>query len=85
MSKSRIIEKPFGMVDETVAEPEAPIRQVKVVGVQWLNVRDGIEGNKIGEVELGTVMDMLSNDGPWTEIKHEDLTGWVMTKYLEFL
>lgn len=86
MSKSRIVEKPFGMVDETVAEENAePKRQVKVTGAKWLIVRDAIDGDEVDRIEMGTVGELVQNDGPWTCCDWGKVVGWSKTQYLEFL
>jgi hypothetical protein len=49
-----------------------------------LNVRqrDTIEGNIIGELQLGDVVNVLGSSGAWIQIQKADLEGWAFGKYL---
>ena len=85
MSKSKIIEKPFGMVEEAVAEPEQNLPKAKVVGCAWLIVHSEIKGPEIDRLKVDTIVDVIKNDGPWTLVGYDGNHGWVKTIGLEFL
>ena len=91
MSKSKVVEKPFGIEEVMEADPNANLAPAKIVGVKWLIVRDAIDGVEIDRIDSGVndKVQIEKNDGPWTKIvyagKEQNNVGWVKTQFLEFL
>lgn len=64
--------------------PAAPVAKTVTVACRKLNVRAGGSTSfaKIGQVVLGTKLEVVATSNGWTQIKYGTGTAWVCSKYV---
>ena len=72
---------------EPVAAKPGTVRAEAVNPNTWLNVRSGPStGSKlVCQIERGTIVDIVAQDGGWMQIRTGGRIGWVSAEYLKVL
>lgn len=73
--------------DEPTEETEENVMalyQAKVITQEDpLTLRNAPDGDRIGKIPRGTIVDVLAEDGEWAYVRHDGVSGYAASKYLE--
>lgn len=73
--------------DEPTKETEGnamALYQAKVITQEDpLTLRNAPDGDRIGKIPRGAIVDVLAEDGEWAYVRHDGVSGYAARKYLE--